>query len=132
MIMSELYRRRELEEQKARLEDQRGRLEAELREQFRRDITALRGEMAEVSRQKASPPPQPQQQPQPPQPQVPVPQPVPVAHEQQAVVKRRDSGEMLRQMEAMKDALRADFQEQMKVKWSWKWVYHNVRIEMST
>ena len=96
-----------MEEQKARLEDQRGRLEAELREQFRRDITALRGEMAEVSRQKASPPPQPQ-------PQVPVPQPVP-QQDQQAVVKRRDSGEMLRQMEAMKDALRADFQEQMKV-----------------
>ena len=98
-----------MEEQKARLEDQRGRLEAELREQFRRDITALRGEMAEVSRQKASPPPQQQ-------PQVPVPlQPVPPLQEQQAVVKRRDSGEMLRQMEAMKDALRADFQEQMKV-----------------
>ena len=35
--------------------------------------------------------------------------------EQQPVVKRRDSGEILRQMEAMKDALRADFQEQMKV-----------------
>ena len=100
-----------MEEQKARLEDQRGRLEAELREQFRRDITALRGEMAEVSRQKASPPPQPQ----PPVP-VPVPQqPAPVPQEQQVVVKRRDSGEMLRQMEAMKDALRADFQEQMKV-----------------
>ena len=98
-----------MEEQKARLEDQRGRLEAELREQFRRDITALRGEMAEVSRQKASPPPQ---QPAP----APVPQqPAPVPQEQQAVVKRRDSGEMLRQMEAMKDALRADFQEQMKV-----------------
>ena len=97
-----------MEEQKARLEDQRGRLEAELREQFRRDITALRGEMAEVSRQKASPPPQPAP--------VPVPQqPAPVPQEQQAVVKRRDSGEMLRQMEAMKDALRADFQEQMKV-----------------
>ena len=43
-----------MEEQKARLEDQRGRLEAELREQFRRDITALRGEMAEVSRQMQS------------------------------------------------------------------------------
>ena len=98
-----------MEEQKARLEDQRGRLEAELREQFRRDITALRGEMAEVSRQKASPPPQQQ-------PPVPVPQqPAPVPHEQQAVVKRRDSGEMLRQMEAMKDSLKADFQEQIKV-----------------
>ena len=100
-----------MEEQKARLEDQRGRLEAELREQFRRDITALRGEMAEVSRQKASPPP-PQ-----PQPQITVPVPLQPApqQDQQAVVKRRDSGEILRQMEAMKDALRADFQEQMKV-----------------
>ena len=110
-----------MEEQKARLEDQRGRLEAELREQFRRDITALRGEMAEVSRQKASPPP-------PPQPAaVPVtipPQPalVPPLQEQRAVVKRRDSGEMLRQMEAMKDALKADFQEQIKVEWSCKFL----------
>ena len=42
--------RRELDEQKARLEDQRARLEAELREQFRRDIAALRDEMAEVNR----------------------------------------------------------------------------------
>ena len=88
--------RRELEEQKARLEDQRARLEAELREQFRRDITALRDEMAEVNR-KNSPPPQP-------------PQPA-----QQTAVKRRDSGEMIRQMEVMKDALKADFEEQIKV-----------------
>ena len=131
-----------MEEQKARLEDQRARLEAELREQFRdelyknrssgktdshrgkrslgnyiilkivsknqfsgktyfytiasrRDITALRDEMAEVNR-KTSPPPQ----------QVSVPQ---------AVAKRRDSGEMVRQMEVMKDALKADFEEQIKV-----------------
>ena len=102
-----------MEEQKARLEDQRGRLEAELREQFRRDITALRGEMAEVSRQKTSPPP-------PSAPAPPQPVPVPPMQEQQAVVKRRDSGEMFRQMEAMKDALRADFQKQMKVQWSCK------------
>ena len=32
------------------MEDQRARLEAELREQFRRDIAALRDEMAEVNR----------------------------------------------------------------------------------
>ena len=89
--------RRELEEQKARLEDQRGRLEAELREQFRRDITALRDEMAEVNR-KTSPPP-----------------PPPPASVPQAVVKRRDSGEMVRQMEVMKHSLKADFEEQIKV-----------------
>ena len=84
-----------MEEQKARLEDQRARLEAELREQFRRDITALRDEMAEVNR-KTSPPPQ---QPQP----------------RETVVKRRDSGEMIRQMEVMRDALKADFEKQIKV-----------------
>ena len=88
--------RRELEEQKARLEDQRGRLEAELREQFRRDITALRDEMAEVNRKTSPPPP-------------------PSASVPQAVVKRRDSGEMVRQMEVMKDSLKADFEEQIKV-----------------
>ena len=83
-----------MEEQKARLEDQRGRLEAELREQFRRDITALRDEMAEVNRKTSPPPP---------------------ASVPQAVVKRRDSGEMVRQMEVMKDSLKADFEEQIKV-----------------
>ena len=74
------------------MEDQRARLEAELREQFRRDITALRDEMAQVNRKTSPPPP-----------------PAP-----QTVVKRRDSGEMVRQMEVMKSALKADFEGQIE------------------
>ena len=76
------------------MEDQRARLEAELREQFRRDITALRDEMAQVNRKTSPPPPPP---------------PAP-----QTVVKRRDSGEMVRQMEVMKSALKADFEGQIE------------------